>query len=427
MGALILCLLVWVSESLYWEEKLSNFSCRNSTKNNFKSDSKDRTDGDVLNADVTTERNETETLCRTNSDPEMKREYPVIVFNLKKKYDDNFAVNDLCFKVKTGECFGLLGTNGAGKTSTLQMMTLNMAVTDGVIYLNNVNIKNNENEYKRSFGYCPQIDALNKSMTAYETLKYLALIKGVIDVEAETKKWLYKCDLENYANVSVMNYSGGTKRKLNTAIAMIGSPKVIFLDEPTTGIDPVSRRKIWKCIKDLKNEGKTIILTSHSLDECEHLCNRIGIMYNGNMHCIGVTQKLKNDFGDGYTLIIKLTEDVGNTRVRDINTELRNLQFVRCEEDVMRLDKERQLLFEQAVYGMEMEMRKLGLDWKNKDQHGQIVKYRINRKEIIWSEVFEILTELRSKCSAEISDYSVNEVSLEDIFLQIGQPRLLEN
>lgn len=383
---------------------------------------------DTVDSKVSVEKEETQNLCRKGSDASSRLEYPVIVLNLKKVYDETYAVKDLCFRVKKGECFGLLGTNGAGKTSTLEMMTLNRSLTDGAILLNNIHCRREEDKYRRSFGYCPQIDALNPSMTAFETIKYMALIKGVANVEEETNTWLRKCDLESYRNVAVGNYSGGTKRKLNTAIAMIGSPPVIFLDEPTTGIDPVSRRKIWSCIKELVQAGRTIILTSHSLDECEALCNRIGIMYHGQLQCIGVTQELKNSLGDGYTLIVKLTESMGVEEIVQLKETLKECRFDVSGQADLSGQKERARLrlheLTEGVIGrLEASMVEMGMEWSSKDHHGAILKYRVDRRDIVWSDVFDTLMNLKERCAEVISDYSVNEVSLEDIFLQIGKQR----
>lgn len=434
VAGVLLLILINISEDMYIVERFKMPRCGN-RKPKLMVQSPSNDFGDAVDSKVRAEKEETQNLCRKNSDVSNRLEYPVIVLNLKKVYDEKYAVKDLCFRVKKGECFGLLGTNGAGKTSCLEMMTLNRSLTDGAILLNNMHCRREEDKYRRTFGYCPQIDALNPSMTAYETIKYMALIKGVANVEGETIEWLRKCDLESYRDVPVGNYSGGTKRKLNTAIAMIGSPPVIFLDEPTTGIDPVSRRKIWVCIKELVAAGRTIILTSHSLDECEQLCNRIGIMYNGQLQCIGVTQELKNTLGDGYTLIIKLTESMGLEEVVQLKQQLKDWHFDVSgqsspaveglgasggrEEVRARLN----VVSEGVIARLEASMEEMGMEWSTKDHHGSILKYRVDRKDIVWSEVFDTLMNLKERNITVISDYSVNEVSLEDIFLQIGKQR----
>lgn len=162
----------------------------------------------------------------------------MIVSNLEKTYNGNFkAVDELNFSVNRGECFGLLGCNGAGKTSTFEMMTTSRTKTSGDIYINGISCDADPFLYRHQFGYCPQQDALCDYMTSAESLKYMLMIRGSprSALNAEVEKWLRKIDLENYRNVETRTYSGGTKRKLNTAMAMIGDPFIVFLDEPTTG------------------------------------------------------------------------------------------------------------------------------------------------------------------------------------------------
>lgn len=233
----------------------------------------------------------------------------MVVSQLEKTYDGNFkAVQGISFSVKKGECFGLLGMNGAGKTSTFEMMTMNRPKTSGRVFINGVNSDDDRFLYRHMFGYCPQQDALCDYMTARELLKYMLMINGCsrYDLDAQVEKWLRKVDIEKYRDRRIASFSGGTKRKLNTAMAMIADPYIIFLDEPTTGVDPRSRRFVWCCIKSLQLHQKTIVLTSHSMDECEMLCNRLGIMKNGEMKCIGYIQKLKEKYGKGFSLMIKV-------------------------------------------------------------------------------------------------------------------------
>lgn len=192
------------------------------------------------------------------------------------------------------------------------MMTLNRPKTDGRCFINGINADDDRFLYRHMFGYCPQIDALCEYMTARELLKYMLMINGCsrFDLDARVKSWLRKVDIEKYCDRRISSFSGGTKRKLNTAMAMIADPYIIFLDEPTTGVDPKSRRFVWCCIKTLQQQQKTIVLTSHSMDECEMLCNRLGIMKNGEMKCIGYIQKLKEKYGKGFSLMIKVKPHV---------------------------------------------------------------------------------------------------------------------
>lgn len=205
-----------------------------------------------------------------NGDRNAAEDYPLIVSNLSKSFGSQRAVNELSFVAERGKCFGLLGVNGAGKTSTFQMITANLAIDSGSIQIDGIDIRKNEVAFRQRFGYCPQYDALNKFMTAEQSLRYMALLRGLSrsktdpnSVEANVQFWLQKMRLQNYRNVQVRHYSGGTKRKLLAAMAMIGGPSLVFLDEPTTGVDPISRRFLWQCIEDFLNRNRTVVLTSH--------------------------------------------------------------------------------------------------------------------------------------------------------------------
>uniref|UniRef100_A0A669E1K7 ABC transporter domain-containing protein n=1 Tax=Oreochromis niloticus TaxID=8128 RepID=A0A669E1K7_ORENI len=199
-------------------------------------------------------------------------------------------------------CFGLLGINGAGKTTTFKMLTGDIPVSSGEAFLNGYR------SVHQNMGYCPQFDALDELLTGREHLEFYARLRGVPAREvAMVAEWgVQKLGLAKYSNKSAGTYSGGNKRKLSTAIALIGCPPVIFLDEPTTGMDPKARRFLWDCILSVIREGRSVVLTSHSMEECEALCTRMAIMVNGRFKCLGSIQHLKSRFGDGYTVIVRV-------------------------------------------------------------------------------------------------------------------------
>uniref|UniRef100_A0A8C5WYA4 ATP binding cassette subfamily A member 1 n=1 Tax=Laticauda laticaudata TaxID=8630 RepID=A0A8C5WYA4_LATLA len=195
------------------------------------------------------------------------------------------AVDRICVGIPPGECFGLLGVNGAGKSSTFKMLTGDTDVTGGDAFLKG-------NRYE-NMGYCPQFDAIQELMTGREHLEFFALLRGV--PEKEVGEWaVRKLGLVKYAEKYAGTYSGGNKRKLSTAMALIGGPPVVFLDEPTTGMDPKARRFLWNCALSIIKEGRSVVLTSHSMEECEALCTRMAIMVNGRFRCLGSVQHLKN-------------------------------------------------------------------------------------------------------------------------------------
>uniref|UniRef100_A0A8D3DU77 ABC transporter domain-containing protein n=1 Tax=Scophthalmus maximus TaxID=52904 RepID=A0A8D3DU77_SCOMX len=206
------------------------------------------------------------------------------------------------------QCFGLLGINGAGKTTTFKMLTGDIPVSGGEAFLNGYSIRTEMRDVHQNLGYCPQFDAINDLLTGREHLEFYARLRGVPEHEITmVAEWgIQKLGLVKYSNKSAGTYSGGNKRKLSTAIALIGCPPVIFLDEPTTGMDPKARRFLWDCILSVIKEGRSVILTSHSMEECEALCTRMAIMVNGRFKCLGSIQHLKSRFGDGYTVIVRV-------------------------------------------------------------------------------------------------------------------------
>ncbi|EQC39078.1 hypothetical protein SDRG_03286 [Saprolegnia diclina VS20] len=235
----------------------------------------------------------------------------IVIKRLKKVYTGNkVAVRNLSFALPKGECFGYLGINGAGKTTTMKMLTGDILPTGGAATLGGFDILTQQLELRRLIGYCPQFDALIELLSVREHLELFAKIKGVpsADIAGVVKEKLTQMNLQSFEHKLAGTLSGGNKRKLSVAIAMIGSPPIIFLDEPSTGMDPVSRRFMWDIIADVStaNKESTIVLTTHSMEECEALCTRVGIMVGGRLRCLGSVQHLKSRFGDGLMIDSKL-------------------------------------------------------------------------------------------------------------------------
>ncbi|XP_058083562.1 ABC transporter A family member 1 isoform X2 [Magnolia sinica] len=238
--------------------------------------------------------------------------------NLRKVYPggvnhpSKVAVQSLTFSVQEGECFGFLGTNGAGKTTTLSMLTGEDCPSDGTAYIFGSDICLNPRAARQHIGYCPQFDALLEFLTVQEHLELYARIKGVPEMRMRdvVEEKLMEFDLWKHANKPSYSLSGGNKRKLSVAIAMIGDPPIVILDEPSTGMDPIAKRFMWEVIARLSTrQGKTaVILTTHSMNEAQALCTRIGIMVAGRLRCIGSPQHLKRRFGNHLELEVKPTE-----------------------------------------------------------------------------------------------------------------------
>ncbi|XP_033746545.1 ATP-binding cassette sub-family A member 3-like [Pecten maximus] len=232
----------------------------------------------------------------------------LILKGLSKSYRRVKAVRGISVGVSSQECFGLLGQNGAGKTTTFKMITGDAFVNSGNAYLNSFDVKRHLKQVQQNLGYCPQFDALINQMTGRETLTMYARLRGVPEnrIRDVVDDLMASTMLTKYADKNCGTYSGGNRRKLSTAIALIGDPPFILLDEPTTGMDPGARRKLWNLLSDVRARGRTLVLTSHSMEECDALCTKIVIMVNGKFVCLGSPQHLKNKFGQGYTLTVRL-------------------------------------------------------------------------------------------------------------------------
>jgi len=242
----------------------------------------------------------------------------VILHGITKTFGFGFgakkAVRNLSVGMPRGQCFGLLGINGAGKTSTFKMITGEFAPTRGdtrVLVTSGgkreyLSVHEDLSRARTVMGYCPQFDGLQPNLTGREHLQFYAQVRGVPDelIDDTVNALLEKMSLTKYSERQAGTYSGGNKRKLSVAIALIGEPAVVLLDEPSTGMDPEARRFMWDVIS-ASTKGRTIVLTSHSMEECEALCNRIGIMVGGQFKCLGSLQHLKNRFSEGYTVDVR--------------------------------------------------------------------------------------------------------------------------
>jgi len=231
--------------------------------------------------------------------------------NLKKIYPECNAVDGISFSVFEKEIFCLLGHNGAGKSTLVNMLTGLIPVSQGSFFYNGVEIAGDLNKIRGAIGLCPQKDFLLMENTVYQNLCFFAEIKKIPteQFKTEIERVINKLGLDPFRNVAAKKLSGGFKRKLNIAIALLNDPKIIIMDEPTSGMDPVSRRNFWEIIKKLKQENKTIVLTTQFLDEAEELADRIAIMSQGKLFALGGSEFIKKKFGTGYNLILHDSEN----------------------------------------------------------------------------------------------------------------------
>ena len=227
----------------------------------------------------------------------------------------NEAIKNLNFCVEEGECFGILGLNGAGKSTIFKCITQEIFQTNGEIIINGLNTQGNFGLIKNKFGYCPQYDTFFDYLTVYENLEFFAKLKGVKQeyLNELISALISEIRLQEFTKIISCTLSSSNKRKLSVAISMLGNPQIMLLDEPTTGVDPESKRSIWSIIHKMATKGKksSIIMTTHSMDEAEALCKRMAIMVNGEFVCLGKANELKNKYGYGYELNLRVKEMTG--------------------------------------------------------------------------------------------------------------------
>lgn len=229
--------------------------------------------------------------------------------NLTKKYKDKLAVDNLNLEIKTGELFSLLGTNGAGKTTTIKMLSTLILPTGGTITINDLDIIKDREKIKRIINISPQEIAIAPNLTVLENLYFMAGIYEIKKAEEKINELIKLFKLEEVLNQKAKTLSGGYQRKLSIAISLINDPKILFLDEPTLGLDVISRRELWHIIENLKGEI-TIILTTHYMEEAEILSDRIGIMNKGKLIELGTSKQLikktkAKNFEDAFVAIVK--------------------------------------------------------------------------------------------------------------------------
>lgn len=214
--------------------------------------------------------------------------------NLRKCYGDQVVVDGLNLSIQRGECFGLLGPNGAGKTTTLRLMLGLITPDEGELQLLNHAVPQQARAARLRVGVVPQIDNLDPDFTVAENLLVYGRYFGMSDAEIETRmpELLEFANLTHKRDVKVPTLSGGMKRRLTLARALVNDPEVIFLDEPTTGLDPQARHLIWQRLRELTARGKTLLLTTHFMDEAERLCHRLAVMDNGRIISTGSPREL---------------------------------------------------------------------------------------------------------------------------------------
>lgn len=261
------------------------------------------------------------------------RETVLEVHNLVKTYGEVLAVRDISFQVGTGEVFSLLGPNGAGKTTSLECVTMLRKPTSGTIAILGFDIAKRGSKIIPHIGVLPQEFSLYPDLTSKELVRFFA---GLYDIKVSADDLLASVGLEEKANTQYKNLSGGERRRVNIATTLVNSPKILFLDEPTTGLSPEGRRMLWEVIRKLKSENKTIFLTTHYMEEAEALSDTVAIMHRGKLSTLGSPEQIVRDFGGDNKLRLRgVSDEVFDT----LRVSLPNLAFSRLDHSVELLTK----------------------------------------------------------------------------------------
>ncbi|XP_006867848.1 PREDICTED: ATP-binding cassette sub-family A member 12 [Chrysochloris asiatica] len=296
------------------------------------------------------------------------------------------AVNNISIGIPAGECFGLLGVNGAGKTTIFKMLTGDVIPSSGNILIRNQTGSLRHVDSQSSLvGYCPQEDALDDLVSVEEHLYFYARIHGIPekDIKETVHKLLRRLHLMPFKDRPTSMCSYGTKRKVSTALALIGKPSILLLDEPSSGMDPKSKRHLWRIISEEVQNKCSVILTSHSMEECEALCTRLAIMVNGRFQCIGSLQHIKSRFGRGFTVKVHLK----NNRVS----------------------------MEALTQFMQLHFPKTYL----KDQHLSMLEYHVPVTAGGVANIFDLLE--TNKAALNITNFLVSQTTLEEVFINFAK------
>lgn len=213
--------------------------------------------------------------------------------NLNKSFGKKKVLKDVSFSVKKGDIFALLGSNGAGKSTLIKILSTLIRQDSGNIIINGLDVIENEREVRKCISLTGQFVAVDEVLTGRENLNIIGKLKRLNNLKEIIERWLDFFDLKDVADQKVSTYSGGMHRRLDIAMSLMGKPEIIFLDEPTTGLDPQNRKAMWDFVKSLSKEGMTVFLTTQYLEEAEYLANNIAILHEGRIITQGTTQYLK--------------------------------------------------------------------------------------------------------------------------------------
>ncbi len=258
--------------------------------------------------------------------------------NLSKSYGNTKALQDVSLKIEDGELFGLLGPNGAGKTTMINILNTYLSFEKGDVIINNLNVREDEVKIKRIVGVIPQEISLYDELTAMENLFFWGEIYGLSGTTLKQKceEALRLVGLFDRRNDTLKKYSGGMKRRINISAGLLHNPQIILMDEPTIGVDPQSRNFIFEMIKKLNQQGKTIIYTTHYMEEAEKLCTKIAIIDHGKIIALGTKQELYKLLGEEDIIQFKFKEKIN---FQDYQRNLRKYSLTQSSDFAIQLSE----------------------------------------------------------------------------------------
>ena len=331
---------------------------------------------------------------------------------------NNRAVRNLYLGLEPNEKFGLLGFNGSGKSTTFKCITNQILYDMGTIKLFGLDNQRDFEYIRKTIGYCPQENPLFDYSSVKQTINYFRSLKGVTE---SADNLIERFGLKNYKKTLCKNLSGGNKRKLTFAIALMGYPNLILLDEPSSAVDPESRRGMWKNINKLSNSGKqyNMILTTHSMEEAEVLCDTVSWFKLGNFMCIGNPEKLKIEFSIGYTIHIKFIGDSKNNE--NVDNQIYNL--IQVDDEIREIFNENENnvnVYVNKLINVLNEIKdyceNIKLKHVNKDNSFELIVNIIQKNQ---GELFSIILNMKNT-NKEVSEISINTESLEDILTKFS-------
>ncbi|KAM3959273.1 LOW QUALITY PROTEIN: phospholipid-transporting ATPase ABCA3 [Aphomia sociella] len=356
---------------------------------------------------------------------DVKSDNPIVVHDMHKRYPKLIgkschAVKGINFAVRKGECFGLLGVNGAGKSTTFKMLAGDECLSSGRVRLAQHILTRTRTKPLQQISYCPQFFGLDDFLTGKENLSLLLTLRGFSaeDVKRDVDEWIEMVGLEKYGDRRVCSYSGGCARRLGAAAAL-GGAAAALLDEPSAGVDAAARRRLWAALRRAALRGRALVVSSHSMDEMEALCDRIAIMSDGVVRALDTPSGLRSSHATGHTLVFKLqppelsTPSSGSSKDGELVQLIRDRLVIHCDEtDASEVHQLKGKLRE--IFGGDI-----------KDEHKTMIRYHINDTKK-YSELFTQLENLKNEYKI-IEDYSVTETTLEEVFLSFSKDNRTED